>query len=84
MCDIFFSTGVTCFREDTTGVKATVHMKRNGVAITDLTAFNQAGNTATSCTTSDVTNDEMLLDILFDENDAAPIDCGVEKVIIKL
>ena len=69
-----------CFSNGATGVIAKFRLKRGGVTtITDLTAYNQAGDTATTCTKNIVVSDVLTLDVSFDTT-SAPIECGVEQV----
>ena len=69
-----------CFSNGATGVIAKFRLKRDGVTtITDLTAYNQAGDTATTCTTNTVVSDVLTLDISFDTT-SSPIECGIEQV----
>ena len=78
----FFSyilASYACFRNGATGVIAKFRLKRNGATITDLTAYNQAGDTATTCTTNTVVSDVLTLDVSFDTT-SATIECGVEQV----
>ena len=78
----FFSyilASYACFRNGATGVIAKFRLKRNGATITDLTAYNQAGDTATACSTNTVVSDVLTLDVSFDTT-SSPIECGVEQV----
>ena len=69
-----------CFGNGATGVIAKFRLKRDGATtITDLTAYNQAGDTATTCTTNTVVSDVLTLDVSFDTT-SSPIECGVEQV----
>ena len=69
-----------CFSNGATGVIAKFRLKRGGVTtITDLTAYNQAGDTVTTCTTNTVVSDVLTLDVSFDTT-SSPIECGVEQV----
>ena len=68
-----------CFSNGATGVIAKFRLKRGGATITDLTAYNQAGDTATTCTTNTVVSDVLTLDVSFDTT-SSPIECGVEQV----
>ena len=69
-----------CFSSGANGVIAKFRLKRDGVTtITDLTAYDQAGDTATTCTTNTVVSDVFTLDVLFDMT-SSPIECGVEQV----
>ena len=69
-----------CFRNGATGVIAKFRLKRGGATtITDLTAYNQTGDAATTCTTSTIVSDVLTLDVSFDTT-SSPLECGVEKV----